>query len=93
MFLLSRLLVLYKGAKWQISNIFTEVKGFTVNWCQAVLIQIYNKILLSWENYADTISIVVDFVNYNNGLKVSLGKDAFLLILKNIFNISKIAED
>jgi len=31
MSLLSRPLVLYKGAKQQISNIFIEVRGFIVN--------------------------------------------------------------
>jgi len=58
-----------------------------------VLIQIYNKILLKRENYADATSVVVNFVNYNNRLQASLGKDAFLIIFKDISNISKIAKD
>ena len=58
-----------------------------------MLVQIYNKILLSQENYADATSIVVDFVNYNNRLQASLGKDAFLLIFKDISNVSKIVKD
>jgi len=58
-----------------------------------VLIQICDEILLKRENYADTASVVVDFVNHNNGLQVSLGKDAFLIIFKDISNVSKIAKD
>jgi len=58
-----------------------------------VLIQIYNEILLKRENYADAASIVVNFVNYNNGLQASLGKDTFLIIFKNISNVSKIVKD
>jgi len=58
-----------------------------------VLIQIYNKILLKRENYVDTASIVVNFVNYNNRLQASLGKDAFLIIFKDISNISKMVKD
>jgi len=58
-----------------------------------VLVQIYNKILLSWENYADTTSIVVNFINNNSGLQASLGKDAFMLIFRDISNVSKMAED
>jgi len=58
-----------------------------------VLIQIYDEILLERENYADAASVVVNFVNYNNGLQVSLEKDAFLIIFKDISNISKIAKD
>jgi len=58
-----------------------------------VLIQIYNKILLSRENYADAASIVVNFVNHNNRLQISLGKDAFLIIFKDISNVSKMAKD
>ena len=93
MSLLSRLLVLYKGAKRQISNILAEVRGFAVNQRRVVLVQIYNKILLSQENYADAASIVVNFINNDGGLKASLGKDAFLLIFRDISNVSKMAKD
>ena len=41
----------------------------------------------------DTASIVVNFLNYNSGLKASLGKDAFLLIFRDISNVSKIVKD
>jgi len=58
-----------------------------------VLIQIYNEILLKRENYADAASVVVNFVNYNNGLQASLGKDAFLTIFKDISNVSKMVKD
>ena len=58
-----------------------------------MLVQIYNKILLSRENYADAASIVVNFINNDGRLKASLGKDAFLLIFRDISNISKIAKD
>jgi hypothetical protein len=58
-----------------------------------VLIQIYNKILLSQENYADAASVVVNFINSDSGLKASLEKDAFLLIFRDISNVSKIAKD
>jgi len=58
-----------------------------------VLVQIYNKILLSWENYADAASVVVSFINNNSGLQASLGKDAFMLIFRDISNISKMAKD
>ena len=37
--------------------------------------------------------MVVNFITYNNRLQTSLGKDAFLIIFKDIFNISKIAKD
>jgi len=91
--LLSRPLVLYKGAKRQISDVLVEVRGFAVNWHYAVLVQIYNEILLSRENYADTASIVVNFINNNSGLQASLGKDAFMLIFRDISNVSKMAKD
>jgi len=58
-----------------------------------VLIQIYNKILLLRENYADAASVVVNFINQDNGLQASLGKDAFILIFKDISNVSKMAKD
>jgi len=58
-----------------------------------VLIQICNEILLERENYADATSVVVDFVNYNNRLQASLEKNAFLIIFKDISNVSKIAKD
>ena len=58
-----------------------------------MLIQIYNKILLKRENYADAANVIVDFVNYNNRLQASLGKDMFLIIFKDIFNISKMVKD
>ena len=93
MSLLSRPLVLYKGAKYQISDILIEVRGFAVNWRYAVLVQIYNKILLSWENYADTASVVVNFINNNSRLQASLEKDIFILIFRDISNVSKIAKD
>ena len=89
----SKLLVLYKGAKQQISNVLTEVRGFAVNQRRDVLIQIYNEILLLQENYADTASVVVDFISYNNRLQASLGKDTFLIIFKDITNISKMVKD
>ncbi len=38
-------------------------------------------------------SIVVNFINHNNRLQVSLKKDAFLLIFKDISNINKIAKN
>ena len=93
MSLLSRPLVLYKGAKRQISDVLAEVRGFVVNQHRAVLVQIYNEILLFQENYADAASIVVNFINNNSGLQASLGKDAFILIFKDISNVSKIAKD
>ena len=93
MSLFNKLLVLYKGAKRQISNVLAEVRGFAVNQRQAVLVQIYNEILLSQENYADAASIVVNFINNDSGLKASLGKEAFLLIFRDISNVSKIAKD
>ena len=86
-------LVLYKGAKRQISNVLIKVRGFAVNWRRAVLVQIYNKILLSQENYADATSVVVNFINNDGGLKASLGKEAFLLIFRDISNVSKMAKD
>ena len=58
-----------------------------------MLIQICNKILLSQENYADAASIVVNFINNDGGLKASLGKEAFLLIFRDISNVSKMAKD
>ena len=58
-----------------------------------MLIQICNEILLKRENYADIASVVVNFINYNNRLQTSLEKDAFLIIFKDIFNISKMAKD
>jgi len=58
-----------------------------------VLIQIYDEILLKRENYADAASMVVNFVNYNNRLQASLGKDTFLIIFKDISNVSKMAKD
>ena len=58
-----------------------------------MLVQIYDEILLSRENYVDTASVVINFINYNSGLQASLGKDAFLLIFRDISNISKIAKD
>ena len=58
-----------------------------------MLVQIYNKILLFRENYADATSVVVNFINNNSGLKASLGKDVFLLIFRDISNISKMAKD
>ena len=58
-----------------------------------MLIQIYTKSLLSWENYVDAASVVVNFINNNGGLKASLRMDAFLLIFRDISNISKIAKD
>ena len=91
--LLSRPLVLYKGAKRQISDVLAEVRGFTVNQRYVVLIQICNEILLSQENYADTASIVVSFINNDSRLQASLGKDAFILIFRDISNISKMAKD
>ena len=93
MSLLSRPLVLYKGAKRQISDIFIEVRGFAVNWRWAVFIQIYDKILLLRENYIDTVSVVVDFISYDNELQALLGKNAFLLIFKDITDVSKMAKD
>ena len=93
MSLSNKLLVLYKGAKRQISNVLTEVRGFTVNQRRAVLVQICDKILLSRENYVDATSVVVNFINNNGGLKASLGKEAFLLIFRDISNISKMAKD
>ena len=90
---LSGLLVLYKGTKYQISNVLIEVKGFIVNWRCIVFVQIYNKILLTRENYVDAVSIVVNFINRDNGLRVFLKKDAFLLIFRDIFNVSKMAKD
>ena len=69
------------------------MKGFTVNQHYTVFIQICDKILLSQENYADTANVVVNFINYNNGLQTSLKKDAFLLIFKDIFDINKMAEN
>ena len=86
-------LVLYEGAERQISDVLAEVRGFAVNRRRAVLVQLCDEILLSRENYADAASIVVNFINNNSGLKVSLGKDAFLLIFRDISNISKIAKD
>ena len=68
MSLFSRLLVLYKGAKQQISDVLAEVRGFAVNWRCVVLIQICNKILLLRENYTDTASVVVNFINQDNRL-------------------------
>ena len=58
-----------------------------------MLIQIYNKILLSQENYADTASVVVDFIKHNNRLQTSLEKNMFLTIFKDISDISKMAKD
>jgi len=93
MSLLSKPLVLYKGAKQQISDVLVEVRGFVVNQYQAVLVQIYNEILLSQKNYVDTASVVVNFINHDSGLQASLEKDAFLSIFRDISNISKIAKD
>ena len=86
-------LVLYKGAKRQISDVLAEVRGFAVNRRRAVLVQIYDEILLSRENYADAASVVVNFINNDGGLKASLGKDAFLSIFRDISDVSKMAED
>ena len=91
--LLSRPLVLYKGAKYQISNILIEVRGFAVNQRYVVLVQIYNKILLFQENYTDATSVVVNFINNNSRLQASLGKDTFILIFRDISNVSKMAKD
>ena len=66
--LLSGSLVPYKGTIYQISNVLAEVRGFVVNWRRVVLVQIYNEILLTQENYTDTASVVVNFINYNNRL-------------------------
>jgi len=93
MSLLSRPLVLCKGAKRQISNVLAEVRGFIVNRYYVVLVQIYTEILLSWENYADTASVVVSFIKNNSGLQASLGKDAFILIFRDISDVSKMAKD
>ena len=90
---LSGLLVLYEGTEYQISDIFVKIRGFAVNWCHAVLVQICNEILLAWENYADTVSVVVGFINCDNRLKASLRKNAFLLIFRDISNVSTMAED
>jgi len=58
-----------------------------------VLIQICDEILLERKNYIDAASVVVNFINYNNRLQASLGKNAFLIIFKDISNISKMAKD
>ena len=58
-----------------------------------MLIQIYNKILLLRENYVDAASMVINFVNQDNGLQVFLERDAFLLIFKDISNVSKMAKN
>ena len=89
----SRPLVLYEGAERQVSDVLAEVRGFAVNRRRAALVQICDEILLSRENYADAASVVVDFVSHDNGLQASLGKNTFLLIFKDIFNVSKIAKD
>ena len=90
---LSGPLVPYEGTECQISDVLAEVRGFVVNRRRVVLIQIYNEILLTRENYIDTTSIVVNFINRDNGLRVSLGKDVFLLIFRDISNVSKMAKD
>ena len=90
---LSESLVPYKGTIYQISNILTEVKGFAVNQRHIVLVQICDEILLTQENYTDTISVVVNFISRNNRLQVSLGKDIFLLIFRDISKVSKLAKD
>ena len=41
----------------------------------------------------DTASVIVNFINYNNRLQISLGKGVFLLIFRDIFNISKMAKN
>ena len=58
-----------------------------------MLIQICDEILLERKNYIDAASVVVNFINYNNRLQASLGKNAFLIIFKDISNISKMAKD
>ena len=58
-----------------------------------MLIQICNEILLKRENYVNAASVVVNFVSHNNKLQASLGKDAFLIIFKDISNVSKMVKD
>ena len=65
---LSGPLVPYKGTERQINDIFAKIKGFAVNWCCVLFIQISDEILLAWENYADVANIIVNFINCNNGL-------------------------
>jgi len=40
----------------------------------------------------NTASVIINFLNHNNKLQVSLKKDTFLLIFKDIFNINKMAK-
>ena len=45
------------------------------------------------KNYVDAASVIVNFINYNNGLQASLKKDVFLSIFRNISDISKMAKN
>ncbi len=44
---LSGPLVPYKGTERQINDIFAKIKGFAVNWCCVLFIQISDEILLA----------------------------------------------